>query len=167
MILIALGANLDGPAGPPRAQLEAALVALVRRGVVVRRRSRFFRAPAWPDPSDPPFVNAVAELGTTLPPEALMALLHEIEDELGRRRSRPNAPRSIDLDLIDYDGVVRASGAGPILPHPRLAERGFVLLPLADIAPDWQHPASGEGLQALIAALPLGTAAEPLDGVPE
>ena len=167
MILIALGANLDGPAGAPRAQLEAALAALSGRGIRVRERSRFFRTPAWPDPSDPPFVNAVAALETSLPPEALLAALHAVENQLGRRRSRPNAPRPIDLDLIDYDGLVRASGAPPILPHPRLAERGFVLLPLADIAPAWRHPASGEGLTALIAALPPGATAEPLEGTRE
>lgn len=164
MILVALGANLPGPAGTPRAQLEAALAELARRGVRVLRASRFWRTPAWPDPSDPPFVNAVAEIATDLPPARLLALLHAIEAGLGRRRDRPNAPRPIDLDLIDHDGLVSRDAVAPVLPHPRLAERAFVLLPLADVAPDWRHPVSGLGVRALIAALPPGAVAEPLEG---
>ena len=166
MILIALGANLAGSAGPPPAQLAAALAELERRGVAVRRCSRFFRSPAWPDPADPPFVNAVAEVESSLTPQTLLALLHEVEAALGRRRTRPNAPRPIDLDLLDYNGIVRTGGTGPVLPHPRLAERAFVLLPLAEIAPDWRHPVSGRSLAALVAGLPAGATAEPLDPAP-
>ena len=71
---------------------------------------------------------------------------------MGRLRSAPNAPRTLDLDLLDYDGRIMASGV--ILPHPRMAERSFVLVPLAEIAPDWRHPVSGKGIGELLACLP-------------
>ncbi len=87
-IYIALGANVPGPAGPPSATLEAALARLEGAGASVRRRSRWYRSPAWPDPADPAFLNAVAEVETTLAPAELLALLHRIEDALGRRRGR-------------------------------------------------------------------------------
>jgi 2-amino-4-hydroxy-6-hydroxymethyldihydropteridine diphosphokinase len=158
-IYIALGANLPGPAGPPRATLEAALARLEAAGVRVVRRSRWYRSPAWPDPAEPEFVNAVAEVETALTPPALLALLHEIEVALGRARSAPNAPRAIDLDLLDHHGAVEAGP--PALPHPRLHRRAFVLLPLAEIAPGWRHPVSRRSVAELIAALPPGTHAEP------
>jgi 2-amino-4-hydroxy-6-hydroxymethyldihydropteridine diphosphokinase len=160
-IYIALGANLPGPAGPPRATLEAALARLEAAGVHVVRRSRWYRSPAWPDPADPEFVNAVAEVETPLSPEALLALLHEIEAALGRRRAAPNAPRALDLDLLDHGGAVQAGP--PALPHPRLHRRGFVLLPLADIAPGWRHPVSRRSVGELITALGPETSAEPLE----
>lgn len=163
--LVALGANLPGPAGPPRAQLDAALAALEARGVAILLRSRFFRSAAWPDPADPPFVNAVALVETTLEPRALMALLHEVEAALGRRRGAPNAPRTLDLDLIDHGGrVLDGADGGPVLPHPRLAGRAFVLRPLADVAPGWRDPRDGRALAELLAALPPDAVAEPIDG---
>jgi 2-amino-4-hydroxy-6-hydroxymethyldihydropteridine diphosphokinase len=157
---IALGANIPGPAGPPRATLEAALARLEAAGVHVRKRSRWYRSPAWPNPADPEFVNAVAEVETALGPAALLALLHETEAALGRARSAPNAPRAIDLDLLDYGGAVEGGAAGPVLPHPRLHQRAFVLRPLAEIAPGWRHPVSRRGIAELVAALP--PEAEPL-----
>ena len=168
MILIALGSNLAGPAGPPAAQLDAALADLAARGVVVERRSRWWRSVAWPDPADPPFVNGVARIRTALAPASLLAELHAVEALLGRQRERTNAPRSIDLDLLDHDGLVATgSEGGPVLPHPRLAARGFVLLPLHEVAPEWRHPVSGMGIAALIAALPSQDGLEPLDRQPE
>ena len=160
-VYIALGANIPGPAGPPRATLEAALARLEAAGVHVARHSRWYRSPAWPDPADPEFVNAVAEVETALPPAALMALLHQIEAALGRARSAPNAPRALDLDLLDYRGTVEAGP--PVLPHPRLHRRAFVLLPLAEIAPGWRHPVSRRAVAELIAALESETAAKPLE----
>ncbi|HEY7607705.1 MAG TPA: 2-amino-4-hydroxy-6-hydroxymethyldihydropteridine diphosphokinase [Alphaproteobacteria bacterium] len=162
-IYIGLGANIPGPAGPPRATLEAALARLEAAGVGIAKRSRWYRSPAWPDPSDPVFVNAVVEVETGLSAGALLELLHKIEAELGRARPAPNAPRAIDLDLLDYKGVVEADPAGPILPHPRLHLRAFVLLPLAEIAPDWRHPVSRRLVGELIAALPPDAAAKPLE----
>ena len=151
MILIALGANLPSPAGEPAATLHAALAALERRGADVLTVSKFYATPAWPDPNDPPYVNAVAHIETALPPRELLALLHDIEIAFGRRRSERNAPRTLDLDLLDYDGRVELGP--PELPHPRMTQRGFVLIPLADVAPGWRHPITGISLQSLIADL--------------
>jgi 2-amino-4-hydroxy-6-hydroxymethyldihydropteridine diphosphokinase len=122
-------------------------------GVTLAARSRLYRSIAWPDPADPEFINAAARIETDLPPAALLARLHAVEAEFGRVRRQVNAPRPLDLDIVDYDGLVSAPGETPILPHPRLADRAFVLLPLFDIAPDWRHPATGTAIADLIAAL--------------
>ena len=152
MIVIALGANLASCAGAPRETLTAALGELSRHGVRIVKVSSFLATKAWPDPSDPPFVNAVACVETELPPTELMALLHRTEEKFGRKREARNAPRTLDLDLIDYDG--RIETGPPALPHPRVAERAFVLFPLAEIAPQWRHPATGKLIGDLIGTLP-------------
>lgn len=165
MIVIAIGSNLPTPHGSPRANGEAALAALEKDGVRVVKRSRWFRTPPWPESEaarQPWYVNAVAVVETTLPPETLLATLHRIEAAMGRRRGPDtlNAPRPIDLDLIDYDGLVRPEA--PVLPHPRMQDRAFVLLPLADVAPDWVHPVSGQTLADLLHGLPKDAVAEPI-----
>src|ERR1700744_4527703 len=137
-VLIALGANIPSAAGPPAKTLRAALAALSHAGLEPVRVSPFYETKAWPDPSDPPFLNAVAAFKTRLQPIALLTLLHEVETQFGRKRSAPNAPRELDLDLLDYDGRVEEGVL--ILPHPRIAQRRFVLEPLAQIAPGWGHP---------------------------
>ena len=96
---------------------------------------------------------------TGLGPADLLARLHEIEAAHGRLRTVRNAPRPLDLDIVDYRGLVRNGGqdgapAAPVLPHPRAHLRAFVLLPLAEILPDWRHPVSGRSIADLIAALP-------------
>jgi len=166
MILIAVGSNLPGPNGSSRANCEAALDALTREGVRILRRSRWYRTPPWPESEtarQPWYVNGVVAVETTLDPAALLATMHRVEAGMGRVRGPDtvNAARPIDLDLIDYDGQVRDSL--PILPHPRLGLRAFVLRPLADVAPNWVHPVSGAPLGALLAALPKGSIAEPID----
>jgi 2-amino-4-hydroxy-6-hydroxymethyldihydropteridine diphosphokinase len=152
VILIALGANLTSPAGAPRETLKAALSELAARGITIEKQSGFYRTPAWPDPSDPPFVNAVASVRTALAPASLLNVLHEVEREFGRARGRANAPRTLDLDLIDYDG--RIEQGPPQLPHPRMESRAFVLVPLRDVAPDWRHPVSGRTVSELVAVAP-------------
>ena len=152
MILIALGASLPSHAGTPEQTLRASVSALCEKGVTAIARSRLYSTPAWPNPDDPPFVNAMLRVETTHSPPALMAVLHDIEAAFGRMRSVVNAPRTLDLDLIDYNGQIETGAL--TLPHPRLGTRGFVLLPLADVAPLWRHPVSGRSVQELIAALP-------------
>lgn len=152
MIVIALGANLPSRVGEPRETLTAALAELSTRGVRVAEVSSYYVTKAWPDPSDPPFVNAVARVETNLAPRELMALLHGTEEMFGRKRAAKNAPRTLDLDLIDYDS--RVEPGPPQLPHPRLGERAFVLVPLAEIAPGWRHPQTDQTIGTLLAALP-------------
>jgi 2-amino-4-hydroxy-6-hydroxymethyldihydropteridine diphosphokinase len=156
MIFIALGANLPSSVGMPRETLCAALDQFSNAGIRIVSVSPFYAAKAWPDPSDPPFVNAVALIETELSPSALMMKLHDIETLFGRKRSVKNAPRTLDLDLIDYEGHIE--DGPPVLPHPRLRDRAFVLAPLRDIALDWRHPVSGETVGELLAALPGGGA---------
>jgi 2-amino-4-hydroxy-6-hydroxymethyldihydropteridine diphosphokinase len=154
MILIAFGANIASQAGNPAQTLHAALDALAQKDVNIALVSQFYHTPAWPDPADPPFVNAVCRAVTALPPAALLECLHAIENIFGRVRAAPrNAPRSLDLDLLDYNGLIQ--DGPPVLPHPRLSERAFVLVPLFDVAPDWRHPVSGRTAAELLAAIPL------------
>jgi len=154
LILIGLGANLPSPEhGPPVATLEAALAALAGRGLRIRARSRWWESAPVPISDQPWYVNGVIEVETGLAPEALLTLLHEVEAGFGRLRSVPNAPRILDLDLLAYGSLVREGPAPPVLPHPRMAERAFVLQPLAEILPGWRHPATGLGLPQLISRL--------------
>lgn len=166
-IYIALGANQAYRGSPPLENINSALQALNAGGVQVIACSRPWATPAWPDPADPPFVNGAAELRTDLAPAALMALLHETESRFGRVRDQRNAPRTLDLDLIDYRGRVEAGEGGPVLPHPRSTGRAFVLLPLKDVAPNWRDPVGGASVDSLIAALPQAdrSACRPADGV--
>ncbi|MBO6785084.1 MAG: 2-amino-4-hydroxy-6-hydroxymethyldihydropteridine diphosphokinase [Alphaproteobacteria bacterium] len=153
MILIGLGANLPSPEfGPPRATIQRALEALESAGVVILARSDWYSTAPVPASDQPRYVNLVAAIGTDLAPDDLMRLLHQTEDRFGRVRGARNAARVIDIDLLDYDGETR--GSWPLLPHPRMTERAFVLVPLRDIAPEWRDPVSGTDIDTLIAAAP-------------
>ena len=160
MILMGLGANLPHPLhGPPRATLAAALEAIaagarVAGDVVIKRRSAWYESAPVPPSDQPLFVNAVAELASPLDPTRLLAYLHGVEVAFGRVRGKPNAPRVVDLDLLDYDGYVSRPGDVPVLPHPRMTERAFVVLPLLELAPDWRHPVSAASIGELASRLP-------------
>jgi len=136
---IALGGNL----GDPRRQLLDAVDALARLpSTRLLRRSRLYRTPPWGMLEQPPFINAAALLDTGLAPHDLLDALLAIEQRAGRVRAERNGPRTLDLDLLHMEGV-RLDDERLTLPHPRIAERAFVLLPLADLVPDLLLPGQG------------------------
>ena len=155
-IYIGLGGNLPHPRyGAPKATLEVALACLGRRGIEVRQVSPWYRTAPVPASDQPWYINAVAEISTNLSADRLLAELHAVEEAFGRVRSVANAPRLIDLDLLDFRGEIAPGGPGKAtLPHPRMTGRAFVLRPLADLAPDWRRPRTAASIDALVAALP-------------
>ena len=159
-----LGAILNGRTLSPLETLEQALAVFSDAGLAVVKRSRWWRSAAWPDPSDPPFLNGVAIVQTELSPEDALARLHAIEARFGRDRSvgaARNAPRPLDLDLIAWGRLTQAGP--PVLPHPRAAERRFVMGPLLEILPSWTHPVLDATPAALAELAPIGADAEPID----
>jgi len=136
---VGLGSNL----GDPPAMLRAAIDALsALPGTRVLGCSRHYRSAAWGPVAQPDYVNAVAELETTLPAKELMRALLDIERQAGRERRERWGPRVLDLDLLLY-GTQQQDDAELQLPHPRMHERPFVLLPLAEIAPGLELPGHG------------------------
>ena len=160
-VIVALGCNDKGVWPSNEAVLEASLARFRSEGVDVVARSSWWRSQAWPDPHDPPFLNGVVIVRTEYAPHALMATLGRIEDAFGRQRSTRNAPRTLDLDLIAY-GRLRGDLEGLILPHPRAADRLFVMGPIAEIAPNWVHPISGRDAVDLAEAASVGRDARPI-----
>lgn len=162
IILVGLGSNLPSAAhGSPLAVCQAALEALRAEGLRMARQSRWYRSAPVPASDQPWFVNGVVTLERAPGPAPLLALLHRVEDRFGRQRGAPNAARVLDLDLLAFGERVAAGGGGdPILPHPRLHQRAFVLRPLAEVAPDWRHPRLGRSVAELIRALPGDQSAE-------
>ncbi|MGF1444863.1 MAG: 2-amino-4-hydroxy-6-hydroxymethyldihydropteridine diphosphokinase [Pikeienuella sp.] len=172
--LIALGANEPNGPDAPRCTLDKALAALnAHPGIAVKAVAPWVRSPAFPPGSGPDFVNGAARLETDLTPNALLEALHRIEAQHGRTRRIRWEPRVCDLDLIAMgdlilpdastqaawarlrpDDAVTAIPERLILPHPRIAERAFVLLPLLDIAPDWRHPVTGLSVREMVTLLP-------------
>jgi 2-amino-4-hydroxy-6-hydroxymethyldihydropteridine diphosphokinase len=130
-VLLGFGGNL----GDPVAAIEAALSRLATGGVRILRRSHFYRTPPWGKTDQPDFVNLCAVAETALSPRELLALIRRIEKDLGRERRERWGPRAIDIDILTYSDET-VDEPGLTIPHPRLTERPFVLVPLAEIAPE-------------------------------
>ncbi|WP_124085984.1 2-amino-4-hydroxy-6-hydroxymethyldihydropteridine diphosphokinase [Pseudogemmobacter humi] len=173
--VIALGANLPFGYMFPAEILRAALAALEVEGITISGLSRFWRTPCFPAGAGPDYVNAVALVhGHVLQePEKFLSILHRIEADHGRERQSRWAGRTLDLDLIALGDSVLPDGATQdawrdlppgqqvsrapdrlILPHPRLQDRAFVLVPMAEVAPDWIHPRLGLSTREMLARLP-------------
>ena len=151
LIYIALGANLSNP----KDTFAKAIRALQARDVELVDCSGLWQSPAWPPGSDAPdYVNAVISVRYDGRPEKLLLILQGVEQDHGRVRTVRNAPRTLDLDILDFKGQ-HIDRPDLTVPHPRMLSRGFVLLPLSQIAPDWYDPGSSVSLSAHIAKLPL------------
>lgn len=168
MILMGLGGNLAPPGfASPQTGLRAALDRLTAESVRTLRLSRWYRTAPVPAMDAPWFFNAVAVIETELTPAMLLARMLAVEVSLGRQRTAGEISRTVDLDLLAYDDEVgdwAAANERPALtlPHPRLADRAFVLAPLADVAPDWRHPVSRRTVSEMLLALPDRDGVEPL-----
>ena len=165
--LVALGANFPGPWGRPREAIARALSEIDGINIAVTAVSPIYETAAVGSARQPPYVNAVAQLDTSLPPDALLRVLKDVERRSGRRGGRPWGPRTLDIDIIDYAGLIRhwhggrgdftRPGRRPlVLPHPCADRRPFVLKPLLDIAPRWRHPALKQSVRDLWRAASRG-----------
>jgi 2-amino-4-hydroxy-6-hydroxymethyldihydropteridine diphosphokinase len=158
--VVALGGDLSWGALSPVQILDAALDQFPGAGLPVLARSSVWRSAAWPDPHQPDYRNAVVLVEPTMSPKAMLEALMGIEKAFGRVRSDRYAPRTLDLDLIAHGRLVQADPE-LTLPHPRAAERFFVMGPLAEIAPHWRHPVLGRAAEALAERAPVGRDARP------
>ena len=149
---LAIGSNL----GNKVENLERAKFELQDNKIKIIKSSSNFESQSWPNPSNPKFINIVIEIKTNLPPLELLKICNFIEKKLGRKRSVKNAPRSCDIDIIDYkQKILNLENNNLILPHPRMSERNFVILPLFEINKSWKHPKSRKNIVNLVNSLPI------------
>jgi 2-amino-4-hydroxy-6-hydroxymethyldihydropteridine diphosphokinase len=161
-VVIALGSNLSGEFSSVRDLLEAALADVAAAGLKVAKRSSWWRSASWPDAGQPDYLNGVILVETRLDPHETLRTLRQIEARYGRLRAEPNAPRTLDLDLIAHGRTVLDDEL-LTLPHPRAANRLFVMGPLAEVAPGWLHPVLGVTAEALAARASTGCDARAID----
>ena len=186
-ILIAVGSNQRSFAGTPEETLKTAYAQLELAGGVIRKASPFYATPCFPAGAGPDYVNAALSLKWNSAPGDIIAALHRIEADLGRERVQRWGQRTVDLDLIAVGDLVlpdretytrwrdlplevqmKAAPAQLILPHPRVQDRAFVLVPLCDVAPDWVHPVLRKTVLQMRDALPANDLADviPLSAMP-
>ena len=146
IVYLALGSNLDDRL----ANLKQAITALSPQ-MEVKAKSRVYETPPWGYTEQPTFLNQVIKANTYLEFEPLLKHIKRLEIALGRKPSFKNGPRLIDIDILFYDDLV-LNTASLVIPHPHMHERGFVLLPLMDIAPDLVHPVHKKSVREMIAS---------------
>ena len=156
MIFIGIGSNLPSRFGNKFKNIDLAISLLQKEGVKLFKKSSFYETFSQPNKDDPKFINVVISVKTNISPVNLMLSLISIEEKLGRRRKKKNDPRICDLDIIDFNGVVKNFKIDDfelILPHKGLIDRNFVLYPLKEISSDWTHPKTKKNINDLISNL--------------
>jgi len=146
-VFLGVGSNL----GNRQKNIELSKIALTNRGIKILKSSSFYESLSWPDPKKPKFLNIVLEIETTIHPISLLKICKKIEKSLGRKISKKNSPRICDIDILDYGNKVMKNGIN--LPHPRIHQRNFVLIPLFEIRKKWLHPKSKDHIKTLILKL--------------
>ena len=151
-IYLAIGSNIESKIR----NIETTKLELEKNNVKILRSSSNYISESWPDPKKPNYINIVVKVKTILSPFELLKVCNNIEFKLGRVRTKINAPRTCDIDIIDYDKKILGKKNNQlILPHPRLNKRNFVLLPLFEIEKSWKHPESNINIANLINSLPV------------
>ena len=146
-IYLGIGSNL----GNKRKNIEKTKFNLITNNIKILKCSSYYESLSWPDPNKPKFLNIVLEITTNFNPLELIQKCKEIEKKFGRKKLPKNSPRECDIDLIDFRGKTIAGDL--ILPHPRMHNRNFVLLPLFEISKDWKHPILKVNIKNLISSL--------------
>ena len=147
-IFLGIGSNL----GNRIANIEKAKSLLLQNNIYFISVSNYYETPSWPDPNKPKFLNIVLKVVCKFKPLELLNLCKIIEGKLGRKKTYKNSPRTCDIDIIDFDGIVLKGKLN--LPHSRMHERNFVLFPLFDLEKDWVHPVKKTNIKKLIFSLP-------------
>ncbi|MDA7485884.1 2-amino-4-hydroxy-6-hydroxymethyldihydropteridine diphosphokinase [Candidatus Pelagibacter ubique] len=149
---LALGSNL----GNKITNIHIALSELKKNKIKIKKVSSHYLSKSWPNPLMPSFINIVIEIETILTPLELLKICNNIELKLGRVRLKKNAPRTCDIDIIDYDKkILNINSDKLIIPHPEMTKRNFVLLPLFEINRSWKHPESKINIVNLINSLSI------------
>jgi 2-amino-4-hydroxy-6-hydroxymethyldihydropteridine diphosphokinase len=146
-IYLGIGSNL----GNKKSYIERAKFELIQNNIMILQSSSFYESPSWPNPKNPKFFNIVIKIKTNLKPLQLLKKCKEIETKLGRKKSLKNSPRVCDIDVLDYNKKKIINNIN--LPHPRIHNRSFVLLPLFEINKDWIHPITKHHIKRLILSL--------------
>ena len=149
---LAIGSNL----GNKISNIELTKFELEKYKIKILKSSSNYMSESWPDPTMPNYINIIIKIETSLAPLQLLKICNLVELKLGRVRSKKNAPRTCDIDIIDYDKkILKEKNNKLILPHPRMDERNFVLLPLFEVDKSWKHPKSKINIVKLITSLPI------------
>ena len=153
MVILSLGSNLSSKFGNRFKNIEIAVSKLKENQIYLIKQSSFYETPSYPNNKDPKFINVAIEIKTDFTPEKLASILIKIEEELERKRKNKNDPRTIDIDIIDFEQKTinfNYNNLEFIVPHKELSKRNFVLFPLSEILPDWKHPISNQRINILI-----------------
>ena len=139
MIFLGIGSNLDSKFGDRYNNIRRTLKLIQEEKIVVKKISKFYETPSYPNKKNPKFINIVIEIEYNLDPEMLLKKIFLIEKKMERKRNTKNEPRTCDIDIIDFKGFIK-NQKNVVLPHPKMHKRNFVLFPLKEINPQWIHP---------------------------